>query len=303
MDNLVPIPTDKLQIMPTQEIVDYFLENQNSEGTSQTYGASLRSFFAWTNGKSYKIVTPLDALEYDRYLKANFEKSTVQRQISTIKTFFKFCKDCGLIDKNPFAVVKQKAAANQAAQKFIVPRELERLLHALRKKSAQRYIFGLLLAASGTRIAEIANLSVCDLIEGPDGSGFINVTRKGGKTQLLAVRKDVWDQLITFIDRPLSQFDKSPLFLNPSKKRISEVSLRTWIKEAAKDARISKPVTPHWLRHSFATNALDNGADIRDLKEYLGHSSITTTQIYAHSTNKKVGEFIKLPDLTNQSDQ
>lgn len=293
MHELVVQPN--LAIMPTQGVIEYFTEDQKSSGTTTSYSSTLRMFFAWTKGKDYRTITVFDALDYNKYLKSTCAESTTQTKISTLNEFFKFCKEVGLIDKNPFAVVKQSAAPNRAAEKFIVAKETEKLLVALRKKSEQRYILGLLLSALGTRITEIQQLSMCDFIEAPDGSILVNVLRKRNKRQLLPLRQDVWEEVKTFLNRPLSQFDKSPIFKNPSGNRISDVSLRAWIEEGAREAGITKKVTPHWLRHSFATNSLDNGADIRDVSWFLGHASLASTQIYAHPTNKKVGEFIKLP--------
>jgi site-specific recombinase XerD len=94
--------------------------------------------------------------------------------------------------------------------------------------------------------------------------------------------------------REINQADHSPLFLNPSKRRASVVSLRTWIVKAGEHAGIKRHTNPHILRHSFATNSLDNKADIRDLQWYMGHKSLNTTSIYAHPTNKKVGDFLNI---------
>ena len=292
MNNLAPVPVEQMRIMPTSRIVDYYL-SQQTEGTGRTYGATIRSFFAWC-GKDYRSVDPFDALEFDKHLKATTSPATVQRQISTLKGFFAFAKECGLIDKNPFAVIKQKSAANRAAERFLTQKEINKLLKALKETNEKHFILGLLLVATGMRISEVQQLSWNSFVEMADGSISVNVLRKGGEYQLLPLRDDVWQAIKSFTGKEIDAQDSSPIFLNPSLKRASSVSLRTWIEEGAKKAGIKKKVTPHFLRHSFATNSLNNNADIRDVSWYLGHSNLKTTSIYAHPTNKRVGEFIPL---------
>lgn len=292
MNNTLPIQNN-LYLMPTSKIIEYYLSQQTA-GTSRTYGSTLRSFFAWTNGRSYKEISPFDALEFDKYLKATCSAATVQRQISTLKKFFDFAMECGLIDKNPFAVVKQTGATCRSAERFLTPKEINLLLSSLKQLGQKHYILGLLLASTGVRVSEAQKLSWCDFIEMPDGTICITVLRKGGKRQLLPLRDDVFKAVKAFMGREIDQSDQSPLFLNSSKNRASDISLRAWIERGVELAGIKKKATPHFLRHSFATNALDQKADIRDVSDYLGHSSIKTTSIYAHSTNSKVGDVLKL---------
>ena len=285
----------RLSIMPTEGIVNYFIQNQESERTKSTYASTLRTFFAWS-GKSYKDISPLDALNYNEQLKATCAVATTQNKIATLKTFFKFAKDCGLIDANPFAIVKQKSAPNRAGEKYLTTKEIDKLLTALKQAGQREFVLGVLLASTGIRISEAWELSWSSFVEAPNGSMFLNVLRKGGEYQLLPLRQDVWEVIHEYMDyRPINQFDKHvPLFLNPSKEKASIVSMRKWIVTAGKRAGIKKHCNPHIFRHSFATNSLDNKADIRDVSWYLGHSSIKTTSIYTHPTNKQVGDFLKL---------
>jgi site-specific recombinase XerD len=278
--------------MHTSRVLDYFI-GQQSEGTARTYSATLRGFFDWF-GKDFRLVTPFDALDYDAHLKTTCADITRQTKVSTITKFFSFAKECHLIEANPFKVVKQHAAPNRSAERFLTPAELGNLLETLRKKGQKEYTFGLLLAATGMRISEAQMLDWCDFMEAPDGSMLINLLRKGNERQLLPLREDVWQVVKDFMGREINQQDHTPLFRNRADGRLSDVSLRKIIKRAAKEAGISKEVTPHMLRHTFATISLDRGADIRDVSWYLNHKSIATTQIYAHPTNLRVGEFMPL---------
>ncbi|MDP4158214.1 MAG: tyrosine-type recombinase/integrase [Bacillota bacterium] len=289
------VESQKLAIMPTSKVVEYFVKNQESPGTSRTYHSTIKYFLSWIN-KPYREITPFDALKYSEFLKSNKAEATTQRQISTLKKFYDFAMKCGLITGNPFAVVKQKAAPNRSAERFLTVKEIDKLLRALKETNEKHYVLGLLLVATGMRISEIWELSWSSFVEMPDNSICINVHRKGGEYQLLPLREDVWEIIKNFVGKEINPQDNSPIFLNPSKKRASSVTLRTWIESGVKKAGINKKATPHFLRHSFATTALDQKADIRDVSWYMGHKSLKTTSIYAHPTNKRVGEFIPLPN-------
>ena len=192
-------------------------------------------------------------------------------------------------------MIRQHAAPNRVAEKFLTPKEVDRLLTALRKKGEKHFILGLLLATTGLRISEAQGLSWSSFMEMPDGTISVNVLRKGDEYQLLPVREDVWASIKAYMGLEIDQANHSALFLNPSHTRASDVSLRTWIIEGGKNAGISRHTNPHILRHSFATSALDRGADIRDVSWFLNHKSLVTTGLYSHPTNKRVGEFIPLP--------
>lgn len=288
------VESEKLSIMPTQAVIDYFINNQESKGTQRTYGSALRGFFTWTKGQDFRTVTPFQALEYSQYLKSTCAVATTQTRIATLKMFFGFAKDTGLMEINPFALVKQKASPNRVSEKFLNVKEVDRLLIALKQKGEKQFIAGILLASTGMRISELQQISWKDFVRMPDGSVSVNLLRKGGEYQLLPLREDVWEAVQGFMGREIDQADESPLLLNPSYHRVSNVSIRTWIIEAGKQAKIKRHTNPHLLRHSFATNSLDSGADLRDVSWYLNHSSLVITSLYAHPTNKKVGEFIKL---------
>jgi integrase/recombinase XerD len=286
------VPIEKLSIMPTDRVMEYFL-SQQTEGTARTYSAALRAFFIWAK-KGYKEVTPFDAMDYSKQLENSSAPATVQRHISTLNRFFRFAKECGLIDGNPFAVVRQKSVPITSQNKFLTVKELDRLLNALAEKSEKHYVLGLLLAATGMRISEVQQLSWNSFLELPDGTIAINALRKGGNYQILPLRNDVWDVLRAFTGKEIDPGDNSPIFLNPSGERATGESLRKWIRDGAKRAKIKKAVSPHTLRHTFCSLSISGGASIRDVQEYAGHKRISTTERYLHAQNMKVGEFMPI---------
>ncbi len=281
----------KLAIMPTDKVIEYYLERETVR-TGKTYGSTLRTFFARL-GKGYQDVTPYDSITYNTYLLANYAEATTQNRISTLKKFFEFCMEVGLIDKNPFAVVKQVKVVNHCAERFLTEKELNNLLDALKAKSQQRYVLGLLLASLGLRISEVANLSHSDFIESPLGGIEVTLLRKGNIQQSLPIREDVWSVLEKFMGHGPNAFNQEPLFKNPSGNRCSVVTLRKWIKEAAKKAKITKNISPHWIRHSTATHLLTNGVTIQNVAWLLNHSNTSVTSRYLHVTAKDVSD--KMP--------
>jgi len=287
-NELMPI---ELSIMPTSKVVEYFL-GQQSEGTARTYGSAIRGFVAWSCNQDYRTITPFQAMDFNEHLKATCSPATVQRQIATLKMFFKFALECGLITKNPFALIKQHGAVSTAGQKFLTVKEIDFLLAELEKAGPRQHILGLILVYTGMRISEVAGLSWCDVTEMPGGEIYLNILRKGDKRQMLYLRPDVTKVLMEYMDRPLNQLDHSPLFLNPQGNRVSDVSLRTWIIKAGKKAGIKKHCNPHILRHTFVSHCIANNADMRAVQQYVGHAQITTTQIYWHSDNDKVSDFM-----------
>jgi integrase/recombinase XerD len=283
---------NSLTVLPNRGIIEYFL-NEESDGTARTYGSIIRSFFAWCP-KDFREITVFDALDYHQSLKANCSEATIQVKISALKKFYQFAQVAGQLQNNPFAIVKIKGAPNRAAEKFLTPSELKRLLQTLHKTGPREYALGMLLAGTGARISEIKNLNWCDFLEAPDGSILINLLRKGNERQLLPLREDVWKAVKAFMGRDVDPSNLTPLFRNSSGKRLSDVTLRRWIEEAARKAELKKPVTPHFLRHTFATISLDAGADLRDVQWFLNHKSLSTTQIYCHAPHRKVAEYLPL---------
>ncbi len=291
---LVSIEQANLTIMPTQSVVEYFLNNQNCPGTARTYGVKIRHFFMWTGGKSFRDITPMDALNYNEYLKSTKSPATVQNTISPLKQFFDFAVKFRLITDNPFSIVKQKGVQNRANEKFLTVKELDKLLDALYQyKKPQRYVAGLLLASIGPRVSEVVQLNHNDFLELPDGDIGVRLLRKSGKYQIIPLWEDVWEVVKDFMGHDIDPADDRPLFVNPSGNRITPETLRTWIRETAKKAGIKKDISTHWLRHSTATHLLDRGESLENVAWLLGHKNTRTTQIYTHPTNKRISE--KMP--------
>ena len=287
MHELTRVESPNLGVMPTSGVIEYFIGNQTT-GTARTYLSAIKGFFSWNGGQDYRTVTPFQAMDFDKHLKTTCSPATVQRQIATLKTFYRFAMDCGLVDKNPFAIIKQQGAPSRVSEKFLTESELNKLLDTMKQAGPKRYVLGLLLASLGLRISEAVNLSHNDFLEAPNGKIMVNLLRKGNIRQLVTLRDDIWPIVKTYIGHNPNAFDKRPLFPNPSHGRASAVTLRTWVEDAAKQAEITKKITPHWIRHSTATHLLDQGASLENVAWLLNHANVSTTSRYLHPTDKDI---------------
>ena len=151
-----------------------------------------------------------------------------------------------------------------------------------------------LLYGTGARISEVVSLNVGDVIKFDGGEvSSLRLTGKGGKTRVVPVgryAREALDQYLVRVRPGLVSKDREALFLNDRGGRLSRPSMWTIVSQTAKRANISVDVSPHSLRHSYATHLLDGGADVRVVQELLGHSSVTTTQIYTLVTIDKLRE-------------
>ena len=149
------------------------------------------------------------------------------------------------------------------------------------------------LYATGARVSEVLDLSVDDATAAIDTEGILTVTGKGSKQRLVPLGRHAQDAIEAYLvrGRPVFATGKShALFLNRRGGTLTRQSAWTVIKQAAERAGIDKEISPHTLRHSFATHLLEGGADVRSVQELLGHASVTTTQIYTHVTADSLRE-------------
>jgi len=151
------------------------------------------------------------------------------------------------------------------------------------------------LYATGLRVSELVNLRVHDVNL---AIGFVRCLGKGGKERIVPLGKVAIDYISRYLARGRSELAGESrteyLFLTSRKRPMTRVGFWKIIKKYAASAGIKKPITPHVLRHSFATHLLEGGADLRSIQEMLGHASIATTEVYTHVTSQRLREVYKL---------
>jgi len=291
------------------ELYAFFLKNEKnySNYTIVSYRNDLIQFFNYL--KLYRILKD-DKIEYvDRsvmrkyivYLKkSDYSARSISRKISTVRSFFKFCLREGIIKVNPtINLITPKI--DKKLPYFLYLQEVNKLIETPLKNT----IFGIrdraileLLYGTGIRVGELVNLNICniDLYE-----KTIIVFGKGSKERILplgnpsirAIQEYLTSRNLFEKKIFVNKNDLEALFLNRLGGRLTTRSIRRIIIKYMKMAGLNKKISPHVLRHSFATHLLGGGADLRSVQELLGHKSLSTTQIYTHITKERLKTIYK----------
>lgn len=253
-----------------------------SENTTKSYQRDLKKLCLFLESLKIKDYTDVSmdicsAWIGDLFSQNNNPRS-IQRHLSSAKGFFRFLKKNNLIATSPFELVTAPKSASNLPE-VLTPEDVEQLLNF--KPSSLIEIRDLaiveMMYSSGLRVSETVNINVSDFEE---GMSFLRVLGKGSKTRLVPIGRFA----ISAINNWLSERDKivsntDALFLNSKGTRLTVRSVQLRLKKMALKQGLP-PIHPHMLRHSFATHMLESSGDLRTIQELLGHSSLSTTQIY-----------------------
>ncbi len=234
-----------------------------------------------------------DVRRFLAYLaKQDYSKSTTARKLATLRSFYKFCLRRSYIESNPLVSIRTPKQEKRLP-KFLEIDQINRLLNTPDETtvlgSRDKAMFEVLYS-TGIRVSELVDLNLVDVDETAQcirvrGKGKKQRTAPVGPTALGAI--DRYMQLRN-ADPRSADFDKDALFVNKHGKRLSTRSVRRKLDKYLAQAGLDTSVSPHTLRHSFATHMLNNGADLRGVQELLGHQSISTTQVYTHLTSARL---------------
>jgi site-specific recombinase XerD len=257
-----------------------------AEKTRRAYGVDLGQLAAWASGRGHGPLD-VDARELRRYAAVLSEggcsKTTVARKLAAIRTFYRSLVERREIDANPADLVASPKR-DSYLPRVLKPGEVADLLQRIPASTPlelrDRAMFELAYAA-GLRAEEIVNLDLTDL--DPDGEE-LRVEGKGGRTRVVPAGEHAWLAVESYLQRgrtvlAVEGLDPA-LFLSKSGKRLSTSDVRRRLSVWTRKAATAGGVSPHTLRHSFATHLLEGGADLRAIQELLGHASISTTQTY-----------------------
>ena len=277
----------------SRELYDYInylsLERQLSVNTIDGYKRDLNDFYKFTN-KSYKNITKNDIVQYIAYLNKKVGVKTINRHIVSIKNYFKYLEKNSFIKNNPCVDITGLKTPKKMPRVLSVE-DINKLLD-IELKDAYSYRNKAMLElmySSGLRVSELLNLSISNI---DFDMNLVRIFGKGSKERIVPMSTIATDCLFDYINLFRNTLVKSEVtdlvFLNSRGKRLSRQGFFKILKEIALEKGINKDISPHTLRHSFATHLLNNGADLRSIQTMLGHENIETTQIYTHVSNNYV---------------
>ena len=208
----------------------------------------------------------------------NVSARSIQRHISSAKGFFNYLKKSGLVINSPFELINSPKSPSHLPN-VLSPEEVSQLLNFKPKNAQEKRDLAIieLIYSSGLRVSETINVNLGDF---EDNKDFLRVLGKGSKTRLVPVGRYAQNAINDWmIEREKLATKDDSLFVNLRGKRITTRSVQERLKNIAIMQGLP-PVNPHMLRHSFATHLLESSGDLRSIQELLGHSSLSTTQIY-----------------------
>lgn len=275
------------------EIINKYLEylkyNKNySDKTIQNYELDLVDYFHFLKKESleYKEVEYED-LRYlfSHYENMNLSNKSIRRHISSIKGFYKYLCLEGIIKSNPFIYVSLPKKELKLPR-YLTYEELLEIFNSMEIKDSYDFRDRLILElmyATGIRVSELINIKVTDI---DFSNQSIRILGKGSKERIVYYN-DVVKKLLDKYLKVYKELDKKNtnyLILNQKGDKLTTAGISYILNKVIKDISFNKHITPHMLRHSFATHLLNNGCDLLTVQELLGHSSISTTGIYTHVT-------------------
>lgn len=255
-----------------------------SRNTSLAYARDIRRFAASVNRVDVgeeAVVTHLGDLRDQGYASAS-----IYRALMAIKVFFRFVKREGGVKVDPTALLDSPKLW-QLIPEVLTQDEVERLLEmpdleteeGMRDRAILETFY-----ATGIRVSELCSLNVHDV-----GENSVRVVGKGGKERVVPIGEAAIGAIDAYLAKHRNERGENrPLFVTPKGKRLRRELVWERVKLYANAAGIEKPISPHTLRHSFATHLLDHGADLRVIQEMLGHSDIATTDRYTHLSKKRL---------------
>ena len=269
-------------------------EKNYSDLTIKGYLNNLDVFLEYLNEnniKSYNKVEYQDIRLFINYLyNLDYDNKTISRYISAIRSFFKYLKISNYIDNNPCTLISNPKLEKKLP-KYLNFEDIEKLLNAFDRNNfigLRNSLILEILYSTGIRVSEITNIKFNDV---SISNKSIKIIGKGNKERIVYFGNICLNLLELYIKKSypiLNKKNNEYLILSKTGKKINDREIRKVVDDAAKIAGIKVKISPHVLRHTFATHMLNEGADLRSVQELLGHENLSTTQVYTHLTNEKI---------------
>lgn len=269
-------------------------EKRYPETTITSYSKDLDNYYGFITAKkiNYQNITKEEIRMYLKYLdELKYSKSTISRILSALRHFYSYLVTHNIVTTNEFKLIKNPKK-DKKLPNFLQSDELDKIFSSIDTSTPlglrNRLIIELLYA-TGLRVSEITNLKVNDI---DLSNREIKVYGKGGKERIVLFgdyAKKYLNEYLSTSRIELLNGQKSPyLLINHNGEELTSRGVEYIIDEIVKECALKHHISPHTLRHTFATDMLNNGADLKSVQELLGHSSLSTTQIYTHITNDRL---------------
>lgn len=278
------------------------IERSSSDATLASYRYDLEHLANFSVASLSKTnptsIQTTDLKKFIKEVSALLSARSQARMLSAIKGFFSYLEFEGYRQDNPSNLLETPKIGRKLPV-HLTPEEIRKFFEAIDLSTPHGYrnqaIFELLYAC-GLRVSELVQLRLSDLYFKED---FIKVTGKGNKSRLVPIQDLSKERVQHYLDLRITTYHpqeghEDTVFLNRRGKHLTRAMIFTLTREIAASAGIKKTLSPHTFRHSFATHILDNGGDLRAIQLMLGHQSITTTEIYLHSSAEKLRSTLEM---------
>lgn len=269
--------------------IDYLeLERGLAANTIDAYRRDLSEFTDLVQVDDINNLTRININLFIKKLREkNLAPSSVIRKVASIRGFFKWALASGIIQKNPASTLEQPKVP-QRLPKVISIKEIEEILHS--NLTTLEHVIIELLYSCGLRVSELVNLKVSDI---DLASKYVRCFGKGSKERVIPIGETAKNIVLDYLpqrDLYVRKYNLTTkkLLISEQGKFLTRQDVYTLIH--ARGKLINKSISPHTLRHSFATHLIENGADLRIVQELLGHSDVSTTQLYTHISKKRLKE-------------
>ena len=272
-----------------------YVEKGLSKNTIEAYRNDINDYLSWLNKRNiqdYKKISEQVVNEYVAYLfKKALKSSTVNRKISSLKSFYLFLIKKKIISSSPLSEIITPKKDHHLPSSMSED-EVERLLRSpnieLDLENRDKAMIEMLYA-TGMRISELINLKITDIdLE----RSVLKVLGKGSKERLIPFGEKALDSLNSYLAKRKKSLAKE-VFISNRGKKMTRTGFWQRIKIYLSREGLKDSISPHTLRHAFATHLLNRGADLRSVQLLLGHSDLSTTQIYTHIAKQRLGEVLK----------
>lgn len=271
------------------EYLEYLeLEKGLSQNTIDAYRRDLENFGLSVPNDDINLVDRIIINAYVRSLRERkLAPSSIIRKVASLRGFFKWANSVGIIEKNPAATLEQPKVP-QRLPKVVSLKEIEEMLH--NNLNPLQEVIMELLYSCGLRVSELVNLKINDI---DLSSKYVRCFGKGSKERIIPIgekAKNAVKEYLPSRDLLVKKYNLNTkrLLILENGRLINRQDIYNFIHSQGK--LIHKNISPHTLRHSFATHLIENGADLRIVQELLGHSDVSTTQLYTHISKKRLKE-------------